>query len=190
MRPAVNAGAIIVNQDGVRFMNETGGYWEARKIWALPQKQAWVVFGDPVLAADKRLPGLIAAGSIVTAVDANALEMKTGINGKALTDTIAAYTKLAETGKDPDFGRGNVKPAFGGKLYAAPISPMIQGTFGGVKTNAQTEALRPDGSVIPGLYAVGECAASGLRGLNPQTANAVFGSIAGRQAAAWAKTAL
>ena len=190
MRPAVNAGAIIVNQDGVRFMNETGGYWEARKIWALPQKQAWVVFGDPVLAADKRLPGLIAAGSIVTAVDANALEMKTGINGKALTDTIAAYTKLAATGKDPDFGRGNVKPAFGGKLYAAPISPMIQGTFGGVKTNAQTEALRPDGSVIPGLYAVGECAASGLRGLNPQTANAVFGSIAGRQAAAWAKTAL
>ena len=88
------------------------------------------------------------------------------------------------------FGRANVKPAFGGSLYAAPISPMIQGTFGGVKTNAQTEALRPDGSVIPGLYAVGECAASGLRGLNPQTANAVFGSIAGRQAAAWAKTAL
>ena len=190
MRPAVNAGAIIVNQDGVRFMNETGGYWEARKIWALPQKQAWVVFGDPVLAADKRLPGLIAAGSIVKAVDAAALEMKTGINGKALADTIAAYTKLAETGKDPDFGRANVKPAFGGSLYAAPISPMIQGTFGGVKTNAQTEALRPDGSVIPGLYAVGECAASGLRGLNPQTANAVFGSIAGRQAAAWAKTAL
>lgn len=190
MRLAVNAGAIIVNQDGVRFMNETGGYWEARKIWALPQKQAWVVFGDPVLAADKRLPGLIAAGSIVKAVDAAALEMKTGINGKALADTIAAYTKLAETGKDPDFGRANVKPAFGGSLYAAPISPMIQGTFGGVKTNAQTEALRPDGSVIPGLYAVGECAASGLRGLNPQTANAVFGSIAGRQAAAWAKTAL
>lgn len=63
---------------------------------------------------------------------------------------------------------------------------MIQGTFGGVRTNTATEALSKDGSVLKGLYAVGECASAGLRGVNPQTANIVFGSIAGRNAARYA----
>lgn len=63
---------------------------------------------------------------------------------------------------------------------------MIQGTFGGVKTNPDTEVLTSKNDVIPGLYAIGECAANGLRGVNPQTANVVFGSIAGRRSAAFA----
>ena len=103
--------------------------------------------------------------------------------------TLRRYEAMRKFGRDEDFGRGNLKEAFGGAWYAARIQPMIQGTFGGVMTNVRTQALTPEGRVFPGLYAVGECAAAGLRGLNPQTANAVFGSIAGREAAAYSREA-
>jgi succinate dehydrogenase/fumarate reductase flavoprotein subunit len=95
---------------------------------------------------------------------------------------------MVKSGKDTEFNRRNPVDVFAGTLYAVPFRAKVQGTFGGVKTNENCEALRADGSVFPGLYAVGEAASCGLRGVNPQTANVVFGSIAGRKACAYAKT--
>ena len=34
----------------------------------------------------------------------------------------------------------------------------MQGTFGGIKINTNTEALKEDGTVPKGLYSAGECA--------------------------------
>ena len=182
----VRAGAIAVNRKGERVINETGGYWESHRIQAEPEHALWLVFGDPVFKADTRLQPLLKAGSVVRAETAAELEAKTGIDARTLEATVRAYEQSVRE-KTPDpFGRKVRKPAFGGAYYAARIEPMIQGTFGGVRTAPDTRVLRADGMPVPGLYAVGECAANGLRGVNPQTANVVFGSEAGRNAARFA----
>jgi 3-oxosteroid 1-dehydrogenase len=43
-----------------------------------------------------------------------------------------------------------------------PIDPGDFGTQGGMVTDTHAQVLRPDGSAIGGLYAVGNCAAAVL----------------------------
>ena len=70
--------------------------------------------------------------------------------------------------------------------YAALSVPAIHHTMGGVKINTNTEVLKEDGSIIPGLYATGEVT-GGIHGGNRLGGNAVtdivvFGRIAGENA--------
>ncbi|WP_426415029.1 fumarate reductase (quinol) flavoprotein subunit [Aestuariirhabdus sp. LZHN29] len=67
-----------------------------------------------------------------------------------------------------------------------PVRPTVHYTMGGIGTDihAQTE--------LPGLYAVGECASSGLHGANRLGSNSlaelcVMGRVAGEQAAKYAR---
>lgn len=62
----------------------------------------------------------------------------------------------------------------------------MQGTFGGIKINTNTEALKEDGTVLKGLYSAGECAGDGLYGANPVPTDLVFGKLAGENAASYA----
>ena len=71
--------------------------------------------------------------------------------------------------------------------YACKMTAHVQGTFGGIQTNTGTEVLDTNGNAIPGLYAAGECAWAGTNGANPMAVNIVFGAIAGRSAAEYAK---
>jgi predicted oxidoreductase len=47
-----------------------------------------------------------------------------------------------------------------GRLYAAVLALGTLDTKGGPRTTPHREVLRPDGTTISGLYAVGNCAAS------------------------------
>ncbi len=179
----VRQGGIVVNQSGLRFLNEAGGYAQSLKIWATPERKAWLLFGEPVVNATPRLHELVRDGSILKADSLPALASLINVPLEALEKTLSTYKSAVDSGKDAAFGRKALSWSFGGAYYAARIEPMMQGTFGGVKTNVHTEVLTQAGKVIPGLFAVGECAAVGLRGVNPQTANIVFGSIAGQRAA-------
>ena len=138
-----------------------------------------------LLAVEKTPEGplLMEEGALQSAADARELAGRIGVDPEGLSSTLSAWDAAVKAGEDKAFGRKRPAQGFGGTLYAVRIEPMIQGTFGGVRTNTATEALAKDGSVLKGLYAVGECASAGLRGVNPQTANIVFGSIAGRNAA-------
>lgn len=68
-------------------------------------------------------------------------------------------------------------------VYAPiPVRPTVHYTMGGIQTNIRAE------TPMPGLYAVGECASSGLHGANRLGSNSlaelgVFGKVAGEQAA-------
>ena len=48
-------------------------------------------------------------------------------------------------------------------FHAIPLCAGVTGTMGGVVINEHAQALRPDGAVFPGLYAVGTPVA-GLEG--------------------------
>ena len=69
-----------------------------------------------------------------------------------------------------------------------PVRPTVHYTMGGIATNAKTETS------LTGLYAIGECASVGLHGANRLGSNslselAVFGQLAGQQAAEYAQQA-
>ncbi|MGH6961134.1 MAG: FAD-dependent oxidoreductase [Dongiaceae bacterium] len=107
----------------------------------------------------------------------DALAAKIGVDAAGLQATVEKMNGYAKTGVDPEFGKGNtaidryysdpsvkpncclgpiVKPPF----YAVPLYPGEIGTKGGLNVDASAHVLREDGSVIPGLYAVGNTSAA------------------------------
>lgn len=85
-----------------------------------------------------------------------------------LVKTVARFNELARKGIDEDFHRGAtplekeraavsglMAPIETGPYYAIPFNRSILGTKGGARTNASGQVLRPDGSIITGLYAAG-----------------------------------
>jgi DNA-binding NarL/FixJ family response regulator/succinate dehydrogenase/fumarate reductase flavoprotein subunit len=110
-----------------------------------------------------------------------------GVDADALEDTIAHFNANARKGIDPEFHRGEsdfdlltagdpsrddlanpcLAPILEQPFYAAAIWPGALGTSGGLQTNTHAQVLNVWGKVIPGLYAVGNTAASPLAGGYP-----------------------
>ncbi len=95
-----------------------------------------------------------------------------GVPADALEETVRRFNGFADSGVDEDFHRGEsgydryysdptVKPNPSlhaldrAPFYAVKIVPGDLGTKGGLVTDERARVLRPDGSVIPGLYAAG-----------------------------------
>ncbi|MCD1285738.1 MULTISPECIES: succinate dehydrogenase flavoprotein subunit [unclassified Brevibacterium] len=75
-----------------------------------------------------------------------------------------------------------------------PVFPTAHYAMGGIPTNIGAEVLADNDTVIPGLYAAGECACVSVHGSNRLGTNSlldinVFGKRAGIAAAEYAKTA-
>jgi len=94
-----------------------------------------------------------------------------------LAATVERFNGFAKTGVDEDFHRGEsaydkyysdptVKPNPSlhtidqAPFYAVKIVPGDLGTKGGLVTDERARVLRPDGSVIEGLYAAGNCSSA------------------------------
>ena len=95
-----------------------------------------------------------------------------GVPADALEETVRRFNGFAASGVDEDFHRGEsgydryysdptVKPNPSlhaldrAPYYAVKIVPGDLGTKGGLVTDERARVLRPDGSVLPGLYAAG-----------------------------------
>jgi 3-oxosteroid 1-dehydrogenase len=209
---------ILVDQAGKRFVNETASYMEVgNAIYArhavTPNIPCWLVMD---IRHRKRYmfsfqpPGRIPKdwvrrGWVNQDSTLDGLARQCGIDAGGLKATIERYNKMCESGVDEDYGRGanayhryfgdpDVKPnpVMGAiaepPFWAAAIWPGDVGTSGGVLANARAEVMRPDGSVIEGLYAAGNCTAS-LCGPyyvgagQSIGASSIFGYIAAKQAA-------
>ena len=75
-----------------------------------------------------------------------------------------------------------------------PVYPTAHYAMGGIPTNNDAEVLQDNETVVPGLYAAGECACVSVHGSNRLGTNSlldinVFGKRAGNNAADYAKTA-
>lgn len=103
---------------------------------------------------------------------------------QALVATVARFNSFCAGGRDLDFHRGESAwerfkaggaPALGrieaSPFYAMPLNRSILGTKGGARTDDKGQVLRPDGSVIAGLYAAGLAMANpiGTRAVGPGT---------------------
>ncbi len=75
-----------------------------------------------------------------------------------------------------------------------PVFPTAHYAMGGIPTNVKAEVLSDNNTVVPGLYAAGECACVSVHGANRLGTNSlldinVFGKRAGINAVEYAKTA-
>ncbi|MFB7244051.1 3-ketosteroid-delta-1-dehydrogenase [Streptomyces populi] len=107
----------------------------------------------------------------------DALAARIGVPAAALRTTVSRFNSLALGGKDTDFHRGDsaydhyytdpsilpdscLAPLWLPPFHAFRIVPGDLGTKGGLRTDARARVLRPDGTVIPGLYAAGNASAA------------------------------
>jgi succinate dehydrogenase / fumarate reductase flavoprotein subunit len=75
-----------------------------------------------------------------------------------------------------------------------PVMPTAHYAMGGIPTNVKAEVLRDNDTIVPGLYAAGECACVSVHGSNRLGTNSlldinVFGKRAGNNAVDYAETA-
>lgn len=117
------------------------------------------------------------SGVIVKASTLDSLAERIGVPAENLKATLDRFNGFAESGVDEDFHRGEsaydkyysdptVKPNPSlhridqAPFYAVKIVPGDLGTKGGLVTDERGRVLRPDGSVIEGLYAAGNASAA------------------------------
>ncbi len=94
------------------------------------------------------------------------LAEKMGVEYETLKATLDRYNELADKGHDDDFGKPAefLFPVKGPRYAAFYYTPCITVTFGGLDTDLCARVLDKDGRPIPGLYAAGETAPTGIYG--------------------------
>ncbi|MCU1592877.1 MAG: 3-ketosteroid-delta-dehydrogenase [Frankiales bacterium] len=136
-----------------------------------------------------------------------------GLGIPGLVETTSRWNALAHKGVDEDFGRGSegsferqllavflsygglaptshefpnpsLAPVDDGPFFAAPVVLGDLGTKGGLVTDDRARVLREDGSVIGGLFAVGNTAASVMGHTYPGPGSCITPGMAFAMAAA------
>lgn len=198
---------ILVNKRGERFIDEAPSTVDAtyeaitRRILEEPEGIAWAVLDAGIADVPNWKKSVRSDQPPVTADALDELAGKIGVPAAALRKTIDEFNGACRDGKFDPLATDGLKTADGyappKTNWARPIAkgpylayPLICGncfTFGGIKVNKRSEVVNADGETIPGLYAAGEM--TGLyygtyTGATSVLRGAVFGRIAGQQAAA------
>ena len=107
----------------------------------------------------------------------DALAAKIGVDAKGLAQSVADIARFSASGVDEQFGKGGnaferyyadakikpnpcLAPIVQAPFYALRLDAGEIGTKGGLVADEHARVLREDGSVIPGLYATGNCSAA------------------------------
>lgn len=186
-------GAILVNHEGKRFINELATRDVVSKaILDQKGKTAYLLFDDNVRKSLKAIESYINMELVVQGNSVEDLAKKINVSPEVLKKTVNDYNGFVKNKKDSQFNRGDMPRSFGnGKYYAIEIEPAVHYTMGGIKINKNAEVIDKKGQVIKGLYAAGEVT-GGVQGGNRLGGNSladiiVFGRIAGKNAATFVK---
>ena len=167
--------------------------------------------GAPVPTGRKVPPAWLESGVVKAATTWDEMAAKIGVPAGQLSQTASRFNELARKGHDDDFNRGdsvydnyygdptlpnpNLYPLGDPPFYAFRIVLGDLGTSGGLRTDEYARVLRPDDTVVRGLYAVGNTAAP-VMGRSYAGAGATigpamtFGFVAAKHAAAQARQTL
>ena len=182
-------GAILVNQQGVRFTNEllTRDAVSAAEL-AQEGQYAYILFDQNLRDHLKAIEKYVKADLTVQSDTIEGLAEQLGIDPATLAKTLADWNECVANQRDPEFGRSTgmnadlTTPPY----YAIKVAPGIHHTMGGVKIDTAAQVINTEGQPIPGLFAAGEVT-GGVHGGNRLGGNAVadiviFGRIAAQSA--------
>ncbi|GAA4507890.1 FAD-dependent oxidoreductase [Actinoallomurus oryzae] len=160
----VEMGGVMLDHDGRRLGDETLGYSGfAETVLRGTEPPAYVVFDtrirDYVAAHEEEFRDLLEAGGVREFATADALAEWIGAPAGNVRSTLDDYRSSVAAGRDA-FGRS----AFGMAPLTSPYvacrsTPGLFHTQGGLAVDGDARPTREDGSVVPGLYAVGGVAA-------------------------------
>jgi fumarate reductase flavoprotein subunit len=193
-------GAIIVNADGRRFVDESVSYkLIGDACLQQPGHRAFQIFDHALLqAAPRDVPlfdprPLLEEGLLRSAPSLEDLAEAIDVDRAALLDTVTSYNRVVAQGGDA-LGRRNLVASAGalvpiqqGPFYAYPSTTAVLATYCGLTVDVDARVLDGSGAPIPGLWAAGEIT-GGFHGAAYMTGSslgkaAYFGRAAGRGAA-------
>jgi fumarate reductase flavoprotein subunit len=191
----IEKGGVLVDCNGERFGDEGAGYSGYARAVMAASAPVHAIFDDRIRAiADKEeeFHEMVAMGGVRRADTPEALAALIGVDPTRLAATVAAYNRAAAGGHEDPHRR----IAFGiapltSPLFATRVVPGLFHTQGGLRVDEQARVLRPDGSVVPNLFAGGGAAGgisgrsggSGYSSGNGLLTAIGLGRIAGRTAA-------
>lgn len=167
------SGAIMVNKDAKRFVDESISYKLLGDAGlSQPDHKSWLVLDEAIreycvekgggenfwapVAGGKSTDWCFAGNTIEEAAQ------KAGLDPKTLAETVKAYNETAPQGKDP-LGRTSLSSGYGkpvplakAPFYIMPATAGMIGTYCGVRIDPQTHVIDVFGEKIKGLYAAGE----------------------------------
>lgn len=199
---AVYKGAIAVNQDGKRYVDESISYkLLGDACIQQPYSSTFQIFDQPIFDSGDNQTRILdierrhEEGLVIQADTLEELAEMIEVPADVLLDTVKTYNGYVEAGSDPDFGREHLVHQHGalvkietGPFYAYPSTAAVYGTYCGLCVDAAMHVLDVYGEPLPGLYAAGEVV-GGLHGAAYMTGSAlgkaaIFGRIAARTALA------
>ena len=170
-----SGSTVLVNLEGKRFADETDGDELLNQaVTFQPQARGILIFDEFVRSTEvleEPFPGLGSIDRFGTAIDAGGqhavaptlpelVDMVAGwgVDRDQLARTLDRYAEVAGAGGGTADGvavSASARVPQNGPFYALMVQPSITFTFGGIRTNADGEALDHDGRPVPGLYAAG-----------------------------------
>ncbi|WP_213881436.1 FAD-dependent oxidoreductase [Pseudomonas sp. dw_358] len=199
--------AIIVNRHGQRFVNEftfnLGEALDERDASGAPlHLPAWVIADSRLLTRAPLLRWFHRFDRrwLVRARNVEQLAQKIGVPAAALQATVQRFNGFCRSGVDEDFARAGAAHGLAetdrrihaglqaiehGPFIALPFNRTFLATKGGPRTDERGRVLRPDGSVMHGLYCAGVAMANpiGTRAVGAGTTlgpNMTWGYICAR----------
>lgn len=166
----LRAGAVLVNREGQRFVDEL--QQPGLAIAQQPGGQAWLVFDERVAAMFSGPPHYVSTAPGVAfaylpdyrrhrkdiyhcEASLMALALGAGMPASALQEAVERHNAQLDAGRGSAAADGR-RPIVQGPFYAlGPLESRIVITDGGLAVNGSHQVLREDGSVITGLYAAG-----------------------------------
>ena len=193
-------GALLVNKEGKRFVEELGTRREiSLGIKAQTDSVGYLLWDETssektgtILSHPDEAKSLYDRGLLYKADTIEELADHFGVDKEALMETVSNFNENSKEEKDPDFNLRmlgwTVEKA---PFYMLKALPAVHHTMGGVKINTDAQVINEDGNPIEGLYAAGEVT-GGIHGENrlgsvAMTDITVYGRIAGENAAKYAK---
>ncbi len=170
----VEKGGFLLAPDGSRMGDESVGYSGFTTAVARAAEESWVVFDsrirDFVAGNEPEFAELVAIGGVREADTAEGIAGIIGCPSEAVARALSDQRSAASAGTADSHGRtdfpmGPLRAPF----CAVRTVPALFHTQGGVDVDGDARVVRADGSVIPGLHAVGGVTgglsgASGARG--------------------------
>lgn len=171
--------------DFVPAMIEASGDDGQARAWLICDSDAIRRFGlGRAPPAPGRLGPHLRSGYLKQGESIAGLASACGIDVAGLERTVERFNEAAARGEDPEFGKGGdvyqrfngspgvvpnpcVAPLRNPPFYAVELIPGCIGTFAGLETDERSRVLGQHGAPVPGLWAVGNDAASFMGGRYP-----------------------